>query len=167
MARNIVHTFTVLMLLASSPLLQADELPLCVVQFREDLMISSADIQKLHNCRTRRFPITLENGFTNDLGHYTGTWKNGKREGKGTMTDWISMGMTTSWENDRPSNGLASRSSCTRRTHGYVYNGRFLSFTLPIDWLAAVTRDWGLSWFAEAFSALGSVIQSVFSVVLD
>ena len=167
MVRNIVHTFAVLMLLASSPLLRADELPLCAVQFREDEVISSADIQKLHNCRTRRFPITLENGFANDLGHYSGTWKNGKRDGNGTMTNWMSMGMTSSWKNDRPSNGLASYGGCTSRTHGYVYNGRFLSFTLPIDWLAAVTRDWGLSWFAEAFSALGSVIQSVFSVVLD
>jgi hypothetical protein len=167
MARNIVHVFSVLMLLASSPLLRADELPLCAVQFREDEAISSADIQKLHNCRTRRFPITLENGFTNDLGHYTGTWKNGKRDGEGTTTNWISIGMTSRWENDRPSNGLASYGGCTSRTHGYIYNGRFLSFTLPIDWLAAVSRDWGLTWLAEVLFGTAGLTQSLLSVVLD
>ena len=165
MARNIVHMFAVLMLFASSPLLRADELPLCAVQFREDEAISSADIQKLHNCRTRRFPITLENGFTNDLGQYTGTWKNGKRDGEGTLTNWISMSMTARWENDRPSNGLASYGGCTSRKHGYVYNGRFFSFTLPIDWLAVTTRGWGLSWLADAFSVLSSDIQALLPLI--
>jgi hypothetical protein len=167
MARNIFQAVAILMLLVTSPLVHCDEMPWCAVHFREDERISPADIQKLHNCRTKRFPITLENGFINDLGHYTGTWKNGKRDGKGTMTNWISMDMTTSWKNDRPSNGLASLSSCTSRTHGYVYNGSFLSFTVPIDWLATVTWGWGLYWLAEALYGFGAVTQSLLSVILD
>ncbi len=166
-SETLFKRFAVLILLATSPMVHADDMPLCAVQIREDEVISSADIQKLHNCRTRRFPITLENGFANDLGHYSGTWKNGKRDGKGTMTNWMSMGMTSSWKNDRPSNGLASYGGCTSRTHGYVYNGRFFSFTLPIDWLAGVTRDWGFSWLAEVLYGIGAVTQSLLSFILD
>jgi hypothetical protein len=157
----------IVVLLAAVLPARAEGLPLCEVQAKEDEAFSPEDIQKLHNCRTVRFPITLQNGFTNDLGQYTGSWKNGKRDGQGAMRNWISMSMTSSWKNDRPSNGLAARSSCTRRTHGYVYNGRFFSFTLPIDWLATVSSSWGLSWVAEAFSELGSVTQSLLAVVLD
>jgi hypothetical protein len=161
------RTLVCLALVTSATLVRSEELPKCDVQINEDEVVRTEDITKLHNCRTRRFPITLENGFTNDLGHYTGSWKNGKREGEGTMTNWISMGMTTRWENDRPSNGLASLNSCTSRTHGYVYNGRFLSFTLPIDWLARVTQDWGLSWLAELLFGIAGLTQSLLSVVLD
>jgi len=165
MARNIAQTFATLMLLATSPLVHGDDIPLCAVQFMEDDVISSADIQMLHNCRTRRFPVTLENGFTNDLGHYTGTWKHGKRDGQGAMTNWISMGMTSSWKNDRPSNGLAYFSSCTSQTYGYVYNSSFYSFTLPLDWLARVTWDWDVSWLSYIFSALASGIQALLSLI--
>ncbi len=161
------QTLVCLALVTSATLVRSEELPVCDVQINEDEVVRAEDIPKLHNCRTRRFPITLENGFTNDLGHYTGTWKNGKRDGEGTLTNWISMSMTARWENDRPSNGLASYGGCTSRTHGYVYNGRFLSFTSPIDWLAAVTRNWGLSWLAEVLYGIGAATQSLLSVILD
>lgn len=167
MARNLVQSFAVLILLLVVLPVRADELPMCAVQIKEDDAVSSADIQKLHNCRTVRFPITLENGFTNDLGHYTGSWKNGKRHGKGAMTNWISMGMTSSWENDLPSNGLASYGGCISRKYGYIYNGRFLSFTLPIDWLAATTKDWGLSWLSEVLYGIAGLMQSLLSVILN
>jgi hypothetical protein len=167
MARHLVQTIGILMLLTTLVPVCAEELPLCAVQVKEDEAVSPEDIQKLHNCRTVRFPITLQNGFANDLGHYTGSWKNGKRDGQGAMRNWISMGMTSNWKDDRPSNGLAAFSTCTSRTHGYVYNGRFFSFTWPIDWLATVSSSLGLSWVAEAFSELGSVTQSLLAVVLD
>ncbi len=160
------RTLVCLALVTSATLDRSEELPVCDVQINEDEVVGAEDIPKLHNCRTRRFPITLENGFTNDLGYYSGTWKHGKRDGQGAMTNWISLGMTSSWKDDRPSNGLASLSSCTSRTHGYVYNGKFLSFTSPIDWLAAATRDWGLSWLSYIFSALASGIQALLSVIL-
>jgi hypothetical protein len=167
MLLSLVPTFATLMLLATSLLVRAEDLPVCDIQINQDGVIKVEDIQKLHNCRTKRFPVSLQNGFTNDLGHYTGSWKNGKRDGQGAMTDWMSVGMTSSWTNDRPSNGLASRNSCMSRTHGYIYEGRFFSFTLPLDWLAGVTSEWGLSWVAEAFSVLGSGTQFMLSAILD
>ena len=167
MLRSLVPSFAISTLLAISLLVRAEDLSVCDIQINQDGVIKVEDIQKLHNCPTNRFPVSQQNGFTNDLGHYTGSWKNGKRDGQGAMTDWISLGMTSSWTNDRPSNGLASRNSCMSRTYGYIYEGRFFSFTLPLDWLAGVTSTWGLSWLAEAFSVLASGTKSMLSVILD
>ncbi len=155
------------MLLTSAMLVRSEELPVCDVRINADEVVRAEDIAKLHNCRTRRFPISAENGFTNDLGYYSGSWKNGKRDGQGAMTNWLSMGLTSSWKNDRPSNGLAYSSSCSSQTHGYVYNGKFFNFTLPLDWLVEVTRNWGLSWLSSMFASLGTSIQSMLSAVFD
>ena len=160
------QTLVCLALVTNATLVCSEELPLCDVRINADEVVRAEDIPKLHNCHTRRFPVTAENGFTNDLGYYSGTWKHGKRDGKGAMTTWLSLGMTSSWKNDRPSDGLAYFSSCTSQTYGYVYNSSFYSFTLPLDWLARVTWDWDVSWLSYIFSALASGIQALLSVIL-
>jgi hypothetical protein len=144
-----------------------NELPLCDVKPNQDDVINIEDRKRLHNCRTKRFPISRQNGFKNDLGFYTGSWKNGQREGRGTTTDWLSFGITTNWKNDSPTNGLAFMRSCMTQTNGYVLNGRFISFTQPLSWLATLIENLEITWLAEAISALESTIQFVISEVLN
>ena len=144
-----------------------DVLPLCNVKPNQDDVINIEDRKRLHNCRTKRFPISLQNGFKNDLGYYTGSWKNGQREGRGTTTDWLSFGITTTWKNDSPSNGLAFMRSCMTQTNGYLLNGRFISFTQPLSWLAETMNRLEITWMAGAIYALESAIQFVLSSVLN
>jgi len=155
----------ILMLLATS-LVTGNEIPVCDVQSNNDEVVRAEDIQKLHNCRTKRFPISLQNGFTHDLGQYTGSWVNGKREGLGSVASWISTGMTSSWKNDYPSNGLASFSSCTSQTYGYIYNREFFSFTLLLDWLIKLTSKWDLPLLPEIFSTLRWFVELILSAAL-
>lgn len=167
MSLKISQVLAILVLVATSSLVRSDELPMCDVDISNDEVVKPADIQKLHNCRTRWFPITLENGFTHDLGKYTGSWVNGKREGRGSVISWISTGMTVNWKNDYPINGFASFSSCMSRTYGYVYNQKFYSFTLPLDWLIRLTNKWDLPLLTEIFYSLRGMVESILSVALN
>ena len=165
MNQKIYPIFAILMLLATS-LVHGVELPLCDVHINNDVVVRAEDIQKLNNCRTKRFPISLQNGFTHDLGQYTGSWVNGKREGLGSVSSWISTGMTSSWKNDYPTNGLASFSSCTSQTYGYIHNREFFSFTLPLDWLIKLTSKWDLPLLPEIFSTLRWLVELFLSAAV-